>query len=331
MKPLVIIDTFPNSKEAYQILNNSIDSFTSMGYDVMLVSHMHIEQTTTKKCKYVIYDQNNKFLSRKHCPLFYNIFSNIYFEIAYAGHALPICRNIKSSVALAKAFGYEYFIFTESDVIIKGKDCELFESYVYQMVNQKKSMMFFKPKYFKSPSGEDVYESLLFAGNVDYFQKTFKAPINEEEWLKVPMQVTLEQSFFNVFHHDERKFLIVPDHSSKIFTESDINLMRIGLFNCEMIHNEVNPNKPVLVIMNYLLENNTKFIDVYVNGNLSSTQTLIRSQFWFYDFEMDNSILHINVYNDESKTSLYLSKHFILNDELLNTVNDIGTFKYINE
>jgi hypothetical protein len=234
-------------------------------------------------------------------------------------------------VALAKAFGYEYFIFTESDVIIKGKDCELFESYVYQMVNQKKSMMFFKPKDFKSPSGEDVYESLLFAGNVDYFQKTFKAPINEEEWLKVPMQVTLEQSFFNVFHHDERKFLIVPDHSSKIFTESDINLMRIGLFNCEMIHNEVNPNKPVLVIMNYLLENNTKFIDVYVNGNLSSTQTLIRSQFWFYDFEMDNSILHINVYNDESKTSLYLSKHFILNDELLNTVNDIGTFKYINQ
>jgi hypothetical protein len=331
MKPLVIIDTFPSSKEAYEILNNSIDSFVSMGYDVMLVSHIHIEQTTTKKCKYVIYDQNNKFLSRKHCPLFYNIFSNIYFEIAYAGHALPICRNIKSSVALAKAFGYEYFIFTESDVIIKGKDCELFESYVYQMVNQKKSMMFFKPKDFKSPSGEDVYESLLFAGNVDYFQKTFKAPINEEEWLKVPMQVTLEQSFFNVFHRDERKFLIVPDHSSKIFTQSDINLMRIGLFNCEMIHNEVNPNKPVLVIMNYLLEDNTKFIDVYVNGNLSSTQTLIRSQFWFYDFEMDNSILHINVYNDESKTSLYLSKQFILNDELLNTVNDIGTFKYINQ
>jgi len=331
MKPLVIIDTFPSSKEAYEILNNSIDSFVSMGYDVMLVSHMHIEQTTTKKCKYVIYDQNNKFLSRKNCPLFYNIFSNIYFEIAYAGHALPICRNIKSSVALAKAFGYEYFIFTESDVIIKGKDCELFESYVYQMVNQKKSMMFFKPKEFKSPSGEDVYETLLFAGNIDYFQKTFKVPINEEEWVKVPMQVTLEQSFFKVFNTDERKFLIVPDHSSKIFTESDINLIRIGLFNCEMIYNEVSPNKPVLVIMNYLLENNTKFVDVYVNGKLSSTQTLIRSQFWFYDFEIDNSVIHINVYNDESKTSLYLSKDFILNDELLNTVNDIGTFKYINQ
>lgn len=331
MKPLVIIDTFPSSKEAYEILNNSIDSFVSMGYDVMLVSHMHIEQTTTKKCKYVIYDQNNKFLSRKNCPLFYNIFSNIYFEIAYAGHALPICRNIKSSVALAKAFGYEYFIFTESDVIIKGKDCELFESYVYQMVNQKKSMMFFKPEDFKSPSGEDVYETLLFAGNIDYFQKTFKVPINEEEWVKVPMQVTLEQSFFKVFNTDERKFLIVPDHSSKIFTESDINLIRIGLFNCEMIYNEVSPNKPVLVIMNYLLENNTKFIDVYVNGKLSSTQILIRSQFWFYDFEIDNSVIHINVYNDESKTSLYLSKDFILNDELLNTVNDIGTFKYINQ
>jgi len=331
MKPLVIIDTFPSSKEAYEILNNSIDSFVSMGYDVMLVSHMHIEQTTTKKCKYVIYDQNNKFLSRKNCPLFYNIFSNIYFEIAYAGHALPICRNIKSSVALAKAFGYEYFIFTESDVIIKGKDCELFESYVYQMVNQKKSMMFFKPKDFKSPSGEDVYETLLFAGNIDYFQKTFKVPINEEEWVKVPMQVTLEQSFFKVFNTDERKFLIVPDHSSKIFTESDINLIRIGLFNCEMIYNEVSPNKPVLVIMNYLLENNTKFVDVYVNGKLSSTQILIRSQFWFYDFEIDNSVIHINVYNDESKTSLYLSKDFILNDELLNTVNDIGTFKYINQ
>jgi len=70
MKPVVIIDTFPNSREAYLILNDSIDSFKSMGYDVMLVSHMYIEQTTAKKCKYVIYDDNNKFLSRKHCPCF---------------------------------------------------------------------------------------------------------------------------------------------------------------------------------------------------------------------------------------------------------------------
>ena len=331
MKPVVIIDTFPSSREAYLILNDSIDSFKSMGYDVMLVSHMYIEQATAKKCKYVIYDDNNKFLSRKHCPLFYNIFSNIYFEVAYGGHALPICRNIKSSVALAKAFGYKHFIFTESDVIIKGKDCELFESYVYQMVNQDKSMMFFKPKDFKSPSGEDVYETLLFAGNIDYFQKTFKVPTNEEEWLKVPMQLTLEQSFFGVFNRDEKKFLIVPDHSSKIFTESDINLMRIGLFNCEMVYNEVTPSKPVLVIMNYLLEANDKFIDIYVNGKLSSSQKLIRSQFWFYDFEIDNSVIQINVYNDESKRSLYLSKKFVMNEELLNKVNDIGTFKYINE
>jgi hypothetical protein len=199
------------------------------------------------------------------------------------------------------------------------------------MVNQNKSMMFFKPKDFKSPSGEDVYETLLFGGNIDYFQKTFKVPTNEEEWLQVPMQLTLEQSFFKVFNCDEKKFLIVPDHSSKIFTESDINLMRIGLFNCEMVYNEVTPSKPVLVIMNYLLEDNDKFIDIHVNGKLSSSQKLIRSQFWFYDFEIDNSVIQINVYNDERKTLLYLSKQFILNDELLNTVNDVGTFKYINE
>jgi hypothetical protein len=331
MKPLVIIDTFPNSKEVYTILNNSIDAFTSMGYDVMLVSHLYIDQSTSKKCKYVIYDHNNKFLPRRYCPLFYNIFSNIYFEVAYAGHALPICRNIKSSVALAKAFGYDYFIFTESDVIIKDKDCELFESYVYQMVNQNKSMMFFKPKDFKSPSGRPVYESLMFAGNIDYFQKTFKVPINEEEWSQVPMQLTLEQSFFEIFNHDEDKFLIIPNHSSEVFKDSDVNIIRIGLFNCEVVYNEVTPTKPVLVMMNYLLEENTKFIDIYINNVLTSTQILIRGQFWFYDFEIDNSVIHINVYNDETKNSLYLSKEFIMNDELLNTVNEIGTFKYINE
>jgi hypothetical protein len=87
----------------------------------------------------------------------------------------------------------------------------------------------------------------------------------------------------------------------------------------------------VLVIMNYLLEANDKFIDIYVNGKLSSSQKLIRSQFWFYDFEINNSVIQINVYNDESKRSLYLSKKFLMNDELLSKVNDIGTFKYINE
>jgi hypothetical protein len=54
-------------------------------------------------------------------------------------------------------------------------------------------------------------------------------------------------------------------------------------------------------------------------------------EFWFYDFEIDNSIININVYNDETKNSLYLSKQFVMNDELLNTVNEIGTFKYINQ
>jgi hypothetical protein len=83
--------------------------------------------------------------------------------------------------------------------------------------------------------------------------------------------------------------------------------------------------------MNYLLEANDKFIDIYVNGKLSSSQKLIRSQFWFYDFEINNSVIQINVYNDESKRSLYLSKKFLMNDELLSKVNDIGTFKYINE
>jgi hypothetical protein len=199
------------------------------------------------------------------------------------------------------------------------------------MVNENKSMMFFKPKDFKSPSGEDVYESLLFAGNIDYFNKTFKVPTNVDEWLKVPMQLTLEQSFFSVFNRDEKKFLIVPDHSSKIFKESDVNLMRIGLFNCEVVYNEVTPTKPVLVIMNYLLENNTKYVDIYVNGEMSSNQVLIRGQFWFYDFNIDNSVIHVNVYNDSEKKSLYLSKRFVMNEELANKVNDVGTFKYINE
>lgn len=329
MKPIVIIDTFPNNHESTATLNRCIDSFNEMGYDIMVVSHIPLTTNIAKKCKYVIYDYDNTFLSRKYCPTFYNFHRNTCVDMPNSGHVLPICRNLKTSTTLAKALGYKYFIFTECDVILHHLDKTLFDTYTSKMIYEEKKMLFFKPKEFLSRKGTPVYESLLFGGEIDYFTTTFPVPINEQEWLALPMHMTLEESLYELFNHDEDKFLMIGDHSSIIFEYSEINTMRVGLFNCEIVHNQVTPEKPVLYIMNYLLEDVTKYIDVYINGKLFTTQILIRNQYWFYDFPINGDVIDVIIYNDEAKTSIYLNKAFVMNDDMLDTALQNGSFKFI--
>jgi len=323
MKRLVIFDTYPSGQKELDILEKSVASFKTYGWDTMIVSHLPVPEELAKKVTYVIYDSHNLMLPPDITPYYWLDTGNFIVRVYNAGHALAISRNMNTSLHLAKALKYDQFIFTESDVVMHPEDLEKLNGYLEDMTVQNKKMVFFKPEEYRD-CGSYVYETLLFAGDVNYFLDTFIPPLNVHEWLSSPMGHTFELSFFEKFSHDEDKFIIINDHSSAIFEKSDVNLLRYGLFNCEMVHNEYHPDQPVLFIMNSLIINEPRQIDILVDGVHQSHTQLSKGMYWLNSYLIDGRNITVNVYN-EDKTYLYFSKSFDLVEN--NDFKTKGNFK----
>lgn len=323
MKRLVIFDTYPSGQKELDILEKSVASFKTYGWDTMIVSHLPIPEELAKKVTYVIYDSHNLMLPPDITPHYWLDAGNFVVRVYNAGHALAISRNINTSLHLAKALKYDQFIFTESDVVMHPEDLQKLNGYLEDMTVQGKKMVFFKPEEYRD-CGSYVYETLLFAGDVNYFLDTFIPPLNVHEWMSSPMGNTFELSFFEKFSHDEDKFIIINDHSSAIFDKSDVNLLRYGLFNCEMVHNEDHPDQPVLFIMNSLIINEPRQIDILVDGVHQSHTQLSKGMYWLNSYLIGGRDITVNVYN-EDKTYLYFSKSFDLIEN--NNFKIKGNFK----
>lgn len=312
MKPLFIIDTYPSHEVHLKILNRCIYSIKANGGDVLIVSHLPIPKETYEKANYFIYDFNNTFLLPEYTPFYWLDYPTFDLKIYNGGHTLPICRNMKSSVTFAKAMGYQHFIFLEYDVVLSSKDFKLLDNLMYKMDVLGKKMLFFKPEEYRGTENSYVYETLLFGGNTNFFIDNFNPPIDLKEWVSMNMGYTLEQAFFEKLGHLEDQFLIINEHSSQTFSSSEVNLMRYGLFNCEVIHNELSENEPILFIINSLIEETPKYGDIYVNDKLIHSHTFYKNVFWFNAFKFDGSVIEVIIYNDEEKQSILMKKRFEL-------------------
>lgn len=313
MKKLIIFDTYPSGQKEIEILNRAIESFKHPDWDLMIVSHLPIDVETSNKVQYTIYDSHNLFLPSHLSPFWWMDHSGFSVKIFNNGHALAITRNMNTSLHLAKALGYEQFVFTESDVVLHPDDLQKLHGYIDRMVAEDKQMVFFKPEEYRD-CGSYVYETLLFGGNVTYFLDAFIPPMNVDEWYAKSMGYTLELSIYEKFSSKENEFIILNDHSSRIFDKSDVNLLRYGLFNCEMLHNETYLNEPALFITNSLIINECRAIDVYSNDNLIHSSNICKGGYWFNTFKIDGSEMKVNVFNPD-RTYLYFTKTYKLTED----------------
>jgi hypothetical protein len=263
MKVAIIIDTYPSGHRELQVLKRCIGSYADADVDIIVATHYPIKLTAIPEADYVIYDKNNEFLPAQYTPFYWFENSQFRVEINNAGHTLPICRNMNNALRLCQSLKHEWFIFTEADVILNETDrARLFEM-VSELKTSGKNMLFFKPEHFRECNSH-VYETLLFAGNVNYFLNTFQPPMNLAEWMATPMGYTLELSFFERFSKDEETFQIINEHSSTFFKDSEVNILRYGLINNVLLQSN-NPDKPIVLFISNALTNGNH-ITAYVNG-----------------------------------------------------------------
>lgn len=328
MKRVIIIDTYPSGKRESEILSQCIDSLKPLGYDIIITSHLPIDVDICNKVDLVIFDKNNTFLPPERTPFFWYKSDAFDIHIYNAGHTLPICRNMRNGLQTAKSLEYDEFIFTESDVIYSLEDLDKLKNLMDEMGCSDKKMLFFRPEEYRDCDNSYVYETLIFGGNIKYFLDTFNPPKDIPDWDRLNMGYTLELSFYEQFSFDEDKFFIVKDHSSRIFTNSQVNVSRYGLFNCHVIFSEKYPDEPVLFIMNSLVETSPKYVEVYINNSLKHSVNLYQSTYWFDTYKFNNDEILVNVYDSQDKKYLFMSKIFTLNNSNIDSFKQKGIIKF---
>jgi hypothetical protein len=330
MKTLFIVGTYPTNNKQNRVLFECVDSIKKSGFDLLVVSHKQLQKEVVDIIDFYIYDKDNSFLPSQFTPHFWTTYGDFLIQIYNGGHTLPICRNMKNGFLLAKARGYDAFVFMESDVVMSEVDMETLKSYLFSIENDGKEMFFFRPEEYRGTNNSYVYETLLFGGKTQFFIENMVLPTNVEEWLSSGMGFTLEQTFYEKLSQYEEKFLIINDHSSNVFLNSKVNVFRYGLFNCEMIYNTICPNEPVLFIINSFVDDTPKYIDIVVDTFGEKIQhTLFKGQYWISSYKIgETNIVDVKVYEDEARDDLYFSESFIIREENLPKFKEKGIIKY---
>lgn len=295
MKKIIIIDTYPTNESIENTLRDCISRFKPKGIDIMLVSHKPIAKDIQDSVNYCIYDNDNVLLPYDLTPFWWIDFGSLYVQMNSMGHSITICKNILTSVSMAKSLGYDFFYFIECDNLFSDLDIDKLLNLIDEMFDSNKKMIFFKQEYdeIKKKVGDDiVYETLMFGGIPSYLLYNMDLPTTVDEFIKMEMSQTLELSFYKKLHKKEDEFLIIDDKTSNFFNESVINKYDQSSYKCEVLKS--NNGGYIMFIVNSTTNKHT--ISFTINDGESM---ILTPGGWFYK-PLDDEINIIITENDIS-------------------------------
>jgi hypothetical protein len=235
MKKVIIIGSYPNDHSSKMMLVDCISSLKNFGWDIILTSHISINEEIISMVDFFIYDKENKLEPPSLTPIYWYNTSNFQLYLNGRGHIIPVCRNIRNGIGLADILGYDLFFYMESDNILETSDIKKLKEISNSMLRQEKNLIFFKPGNESDPR----YESLIFGGIPSYFIKNITIPFNVDDMIKYKMDLTLEEIFYNSIKWIENNCLIINSSSTDFLKNSSINLIA-NHTRCEVIRDVKN-------------------------------------------------------------------------------------------
>lgn len=321
MKNLIGITCYPTNERQVKMLNECIDSLLPLGYDIMVLSHYPIGIDIQKKVNYVHYDSDNPFLPSEITP--HNFLTTDFFEskVFNSGHALAISKNMNTLFNFAHNMNYDYCICVEFDCTFDKVDLEKIPKLIGDMkISNKKATIFNPSNHIVASCHYEVYgpnyaETCFFISQPKFFLDSFRPPSNMNEWMNNNMCYTLEITLHNKLNNFKSDVEFIDSYTSDYFNLSKMNQHRYGLFNCDIVYNEKNPNNPILLINN--IHDDRYKVEIFKNGtHLSTVISEARGHWTYFPFEFDDSVVETVIYQND----LYLeTKRFILSLDKLDT------------
>lgn len=280
-KKLFIIGTYPSTPYNENMLIECIKKLKFFDYDILLVSHFQVSNEIQKLVNYYIYDYDNSLDPIQNTPYAYFANSSFFAKIEKRGFMSTICRNIINGLNFARSKKYDLFFYMESDNLLDSFDLTKLEELLKQCVlTNKKGVLF---KYIAD--GSDMYESLMFGGEPDFFLKNLPLPISVNDFINIDVGLTLEQHFYHHLNKHSDEIFEVESTSKNYFTKSLINKNS----NCAFVEilKDITHNRLILFTANYR-ENN---YDISFQINEESKYNLSPNSWYFIPIATEGSLI----------------------------------------
>jgi len=322
-KPIIVISTYPSNKKLFNLLEQCIDMISKLNYDILIVSHLPIPKTIQTKVNYVLYDSVNELLEPKNSPHIFFVDELFQYKYYIGSHALPITRNIKSSLNFAKSLGYDSYLFLDSDIVFNTENIEQIKTLISEAKINNKKMILFNPEEFivhdcnYKNEGSFFIETDFFIGDIKFTLDTLKFPSTNLEWEKNKMCYNLEVSFYTKLKEKFNDLYLIKDYSNNFFKIDNLNKNRYGLVVYDIIKN-IDDLSPTFICHNSEYNYNTKKVLVYNNNKLILDRTLNPSDWSYINLNYDNSKIRVEVYDITNFNEMVHedTKIFILNNKL---------------
>lgn len=216
-KNILIIGSYPNKTYKMDMLGECIDRVRPLGYDIMVVTHHPLTEEIQSKVDYVIYDKENKLVSRDLSPLYWLQTDSFTLNYKSQGHILTVCKNIVNGIKFSESLGYEFFFYMESDNLLEKEDLLKIEVIRKSMYLKNNQMVYFSYLHEEC----NILETLMFGGRVSYYKEINSLPLNESDLNGE--SVSLERLVFQIYENKLHEFYLVPISSKEFFSKSQIN------------------------------------------------------------------------------------------------------------
>jgi hypothetical protein len=324
MKTLIVIGAYPNTPKKEEVLINEVESLSGLGFDIMIVSHFPISTEIQNMVDYYIYDKNQTLTPLDVSPYYWFKTDNFFIRVNNSRHALPICQNMFNAFKFSDIKKYDFVYFIENDNLFSVNDSNKLKNLIDEMEESGKKCIFFKPEGYKD-NGSYVYETQLFGITPSFFNSILTLPITENDWYEHQMPNTLELAFYNKLQNHENEFLIINQHSSEYFKDSEINIFRVENFILEVLYNINDPLTPILYCYSEVRNRYNYNVVISINDNVIEDRFTLPTQWFYIPLSLNGDKLNIKVYYDNKLES---EKTMSLNDNILNSLKERGSIEF---
>lgn len=327
MKTLLLIDTYPSTKNKVEELKSCIESLKSTELDILITSHLPIDTQIQQMCNYYIYDKNNLLLD----SIGKNYFGNSIFYLEWYTplHAPANCLNMFNGFNLAKLHGYDFVVYISSDCILSQEDqIKLVESINFCQNNNKIGFVFNPPDLLdftcdSSISGPFTWETIMFGFRTEEFLLYFDPPKSLDLYNQLGCpDKKLETNFFHRLQSVQDQIYVIPSWCRSFFDTSQIDLSIKSLYFLDFVKVKSKPDILLFfLVVGYKSYKQT--LKIFIDSMLIHQGEYYADTWYYQEFNLTEQSLVIELLSDNGD---FIEKKYILNQSLLDKTQEKKDF-----
>jgi hypothetical protein len=237
-KNIIVVGCFITNEFKKRVLINFLNQVKKTGCEIVLVSHISVDEDILNLVDYFIYDKENEKLPKENVPLIWFADSQEYINIYSAFHGLAISKNVYNALKLFQDTDYRYFIYIEFDYILHDSDVYNLSNIFTRLKTENKKLYFNKSTELGGYSG-NLCQTQMFAGEINYYMKNINLPKTYNEWVSETVNFgsnSLEKVMTIITDNHKDKTIygpqtseLLPDSNTDVFSSFDSNIIAYNL------------------------------------------------------------------------------------------------------